>query len=265
VSLIEYDLYRGQIDRVATAIERLKTFEPSNGYYLAYSGGKDSDTILALAEMAGVKFDAHYNLTTVDPPEPVYHIRKHKKVQISRPELNMFQLIVKKRMLPTRLYRFCCEYLKERGGKGRLVLTGIRSQESYKRAKRGMIETCYTDSSKTYLHPIIDWSTADVWEFIRTNKIEYCKLYDEGFKRLGCVMCPYSNMKKEAERFPKIAKLYKKAIIKAVELKCIETQNKTSKAITKFKSGEDMYNWWLSGKSFKSWDSKDRDTLWFFE
>jgi len=39
------------------------------GYYLAFSGGKDSIALYRLAEMAGVKFDAHYSMTTIDPPE----------------------------------------------------------------------------------------------------------------------------------------------------------------------------------------------------
>ena len=51
------------------AIERLKAFEPADGYYLAYSGGKDSDCIKILAQLSGVKFEAVHNLTTVDAPE----------------------------------------------------------------------------------------------------------------------------------------------------------------------------------------------------
>lgn len=58
------------------AMERLKAFEPEDGYFLAYSGGKDSDCIKILAQLAGVKFEAVHNLTTVDAPEtvPVYKI-----------------------------------------------------------------------------------------------------------------------------------------------------------------------------------------------
>ena len=57
------------VDKVTIAIERFQDFEPPEGYYLAFSGGKDSQTIYHLAQEAGVKFDAHYNLTTVDPTE----------------------------------------------------------------------------------------------------------------------------------------------------------------------------------------------------
>lgn len=60
-----------KINKVEQAIERFRLFGPEDGYWLAYSGGKDSTVILALAKMAGVKFEAHYSCTSVDPPELV--------------------------------------------------------------------------------------------------------------------------------------------------------------------------------------------------
>lgn len=109
------------------AIQYLKTFEPeSEPYYLCYSGGKDSDCIRILAELAGVRHDINHNLTTVDAPETVRYIRTIPNVIINRPELSMWQLIVKKKMPPTRLARYCCEELKEKGGKGRIKVTGVR-------------------------------------------------------------------------------------------------------------------------------------------
>ena len=62
MALKELTLFDGKIDKVTRSIERLKTFEPPEGYYLAFSGGKDSVVIKHLADMAGVKYDAHYNL-----------------------------------------------------------------------------------------------------------------------------------------------------------------------------------------------------------
>lgn len=76
MSLIEHNLF-GKIDKVQQAIDRFKAFEPEDGYYLAFSGGKDSVVIKRLAEMANVKFDAHYNITSVDPPELVKFIKRH--------------------------------------------------------------------------------------------------------------------------------------------------------------------------------------------
>jgi len=47
-------------NKVEVAIDRLQSFEPKEGYYLAFSGGKDSQCIYELAKMAGVKFNAFY-------------------------------------------------------------------------------------------------------------------------------------------------------------------------------------------------------------
>lgn len=58
--------------KVEVAIERLKAFEPPDGFYLAFSGGKDSIVVKKLADMAQVKYDAHYSVTSVDPPELMY-------------------------------------------------------------------------------------------------------------------------------------------------------------------------------------------------
>lgn len=120
------------------AIQYLKMFEPeSEPYYLCYSGGKDSDCIRILAELAGVKHDINHNLTTVDAPETVRYIRTIPNVIIHRPELTMWQLIVKHKMPPTRIARYCCKELKEKGGKGRIKVTGVRWDESQNRKENG--------------------------------------------------------------------------------------------------------------------------------
>jgi phosphoadenosine phosphosulfate reductase len=94
---------------VDVAIERIRMFEPPEGYWLAYSGGKDSDVILELAKMAGVRHEAHYNLTTVDPPELVRYIMDvHPKVIIDKPKESMWRLIVRKGSPPYRNSRYCC-------------------------------------------------------------------------------------------------------------------------------------------------------------
>ena len=62
-------------DKVEKAIMRLQAYEPEEGYFLCFSGGKDSCVIKALADMAGVKYDAHYSVASVDPPELVRFIK----------------------------------------------------------------------------------------------------------------------------------------------------------------------------------------------
>jgi len=148
----------GILDKVAIAIERLKTFEPPEGYYLCHSGGKDSIVIYELAKMAGVQFDAHYSLTTIDPPELVYFIREHyKDVFIERPKLPFLTVLTEKGF-PLRQSRWCCDLYKEKGGHARICLTGIRAEESAKRRKRNMVETCFKDTTKRFVHVIFDWS-----------------------------------------------------------------------------------------------------------
>lgn len=138
-------------DKVDKAIMRLQAYCPQEGYYLCFSGGKDSCVIKALADMAGVKYDAHYSVSSVDPPELVRFIKeKHPDVIFDYPRdrdgnvVTMWNLIPKKTMPPTRIVRYCCAALKEQGGKGRLKVTGVRWDESSRR-KRSHGEVTFAD------------------------------------------------------------------------------------------------------------------------
>lgn len=123
-------------EKEARAIQYLRSFEPEDEpYFLCYSGGKDSDVIRILADLAGVKHEIHHNLTTADAPETVRYIQSIPSVIIDRPEITMWELIPKKLTPPTRLARYCCSELKERGGTGRLKITGVRWDESRNRAE----------------------------------------------------------------------------------------------------------------------------------
>lgn len=104
---------------------------------MCYSGGKDSDCIRILADLAGVKHDIVHNLTTVDAPETVRYIQSIPNVHIEMPKYSMWQLIEKKKIPPTRLIRYCCDELKEKGGKGRVKVTGVRWAESASRKQNG--------------------------------------------------------------------------------------------------------------------------------
>lgn len=163
----------GEVDKVQIAIDRLKAFEPKEGYYLAFSGGKDSQCIYHLAEMAGVKFDAHYNITSVDPPELIQFIKKnYPNVSRDYPRdsdgkvVTMWNLIPKHTIPPTRMARYCCAELKEASGKGRVTVTGVRWAESERRKKLHGVANVQTKSKK-----IID-------EALQTNPS--AKLNDRG-------------------------------------------------------------------------------------
>ena len=261
----------GVIDKVKIAIDRLWTFEPAEGYYLAFSGGKDSQCIYHLAKEAGVKFDAHYNLTTVDPPELVYFIREnYPDVSIDKPKKTMWQLIIENGGPPTRIQRYCCRELKERGGEGRITVTGVRWAESIRRKNtrglaefmgekvkdmvlfsdndemRQMMENCQK-KGKFVLNPIIDWEDADVWEYIHSRGLKYCKLYDEGFTRLGCIGCPMAgkNRINEFKRWPKYKAQYIRTFDKVVK----NRKAKGMKCI--WETAEDVMNWWIYGTEKK--------------
>ena len=204
-----------------------------------FSGGKDSQCIYHLAKMAGVKFDAHYNVTTVDPPELMQFIKKnYPDVIWELPELTMWELIVKEGIPPMRNKRYCCRILKERGGNNRIVLTGVRACESPKRMGRTMVRHCNKEA-KTEVKVIIDWTDVEVWEFLRTNKIKHCKLYDEGFDRLGCVGCPNSNRKHGFNRWPTIKQKY----IQSFE-KMINSRKERGKRCA-WKTGQEVFDWWV--------------------
>jgi phosphoadenosine phosphosulfate reductase len=240
--LIYRNLFGEIENKIDQAIEVIKQYEPPEGYYVAFSGGKDSVIILDLVRRAGVKHDAHLAMTTVDPPEVYQFVREYYPDVIwERPKRSMFQLIVDKGMLPTRVARFCCAALKEIGGKNRLVVTGIRHQEGTRRANREIYEQSLRDKTKWFLNPIITWTTEEVWEYIKINKLPYCRLYDVGYERLGCIMCPLQGTKGmllDKERFPKYYRAYLRAIERMLKKHPTKWQGNTV---------EDIMYWWIYG------------------
>jgi phosphoadenosine phosphosulfate reductase len=226
------------------AIEILKEFEPPEGYYLAFSGGKDSCVIKALADMAGVKYDAHYSVTTIDPPDLVYFIKRyHKDVIFDHPEMPLLKKLETKGF-PLRQARWCCELYNENGGGGRLVITGIRAEESSRRAKRRLVETCYRGTGKRYLNIIKDWTSLDVWLFIKRNNLPYCSLYDEKWERIGCLFCPNESVKRkqmQMRKYPQYEVAFRRAFSRLYQNRI----NADNDSVKRWKDGDAMFNWWI--------------------
>ena len=221
--------------------------------------------------MAGVKFRAVMKVTTLDNPELMKFVRKnYPDVIMERPEINFYKLIIKKKSLPTRVIRYCCQYLKEQSGGGTVTILGIRRAESNRRSKRNELELsnrkysntldqfnidnknqilCINGKDKILLNPIIDWQTTrDVWGFIRSEKLEYCELYDRGYQRIGCMFCPMASARsKQRDRinYPGV----ERGIKKSIQALC----NNSDYGLPFDNDVDEIFNWWISNDSVKNY------------
>lgn len=106
-------------EHVKRSIELVRNLETDKIYNLGFSGGKDSVVLLDIAKRSGVKFEAVYSNTTIDPPGTIPFIREnYPEVKIVNPRESFLQLVARKG-LPSRQRRFCCEILKENYGIGK--------------------------------------------------------------------------------------------------------------------------------------------------
>ena len=129
------------VDLVRKAERLALSYDSENGYYNTFSGGKDSQCLYHIVKLAGVTHKTHMNLTSVDPPEVIRFVRTHyPDVELIKPKDSIFNIAVKRRILPTMRVRWCCEEYKEMAGEGKVTLIGIRHSESARRAKRNEVE-----------------------------------------------------------------------------------------------------------------------------
>lgn len=222
---------------------------------IAYSGGKDSDVILQLAKEAGIRYEAIYKNTTIDPPGTITHV-KEMGARIIRPKESFFQLIARKG-LPSMRRRFCCEVLKEYKILDKCVI-GVRKEESTARAKRYNEPTrCRWYGAKKeenhveQIMPILDWTNDDVKEFIVDRNIKLAQVYLDGggkidvTKRLGCMCCPLQSAKKRIESFKQYPNMVK-AYIRAAQ-KFLDTHPKSKKY-------SNVYVWFARDVFYQSTD-----------
>lgn len=273
------------MDKEQTAVARLKEAAlMSETYYqkpliVTTSGGKDSDVCISLALAAGIDFEVQHNHTTADAPETVYHVRdtfrrleeKGIKCTINwhtykGQPVTLWSLIPQKLMPPTRTVRYCCSVLKESGGAGRMITTGVRWAESVsRRNKRGIFESMPHDLSKKVIinndnadtrllfescklqakricNPIVDWTDYDVWSYIHAEKIPVNPLYQCGFHRVGCIGCPMAGKKGREFEFARYP-TYQRAYIRAFDRMLQERQNRGLPC--DWQDGKDVFHWWM--------------------
>ena len=192
---------------------------------IAYSGGKDSDVILELARMSGIKYRAIYKNTTIDPPGTIAHA-KENGAEVLQPKKRFFELVAKNGA-PGRFNRHCCRILKEYKVLDRAIM-GVRKAESTRRTEsyNEPTECRFYGSKKQHVeafYPILEWSDQDVVDFIEARNIKIHPLYfrEDGSidpkRRLGCMCCPLASTKKRLAQFrerPNMVKAYIRAMQK---------------------------------------------------
>ena len=175
---------------VAESIDYLREHEPQEGYYVGFSGGKDSIVTLELCRMAGVKHQAFYSCTRIDPPEVVRFIRQeYPDVTFLFGSMTMWDG-VKTKMPPLGIYKWCCDVLKKHPAASIPLMSrvmGIRAEESTLRSMRPRNDMW---NKFNVYKPVFAWKEWHVWDFIDSNGLKYPCLYDEGFDRIGCIVCP---------------------------------------------------------------------------
>ena len=256
------------VDLIRKAERMALRLDPKNGFYNTFSGGKDSQCLYHLVKLAGVKAKTHMNLTSVDPPEVIRFVKQHyPDVELIKPKMSIYEMAKRKHILPTRMFRWCCAEYKEMSGAGKVTLIGVRKQESARRAKREEVSVsikgkrneqtfdqwseheeqmvaCVGGKDKILVSPIMYWTEKDVWEFLNANNIPHCKLYDEGYRRIGCICCPMSNYKsklRDIERFPHVKRKWLETIQHLIDNGYMNRN---------FSDAETGFRWWISDKSF---------------
>ena len=259
--------FRSKLEHSVTLLRKAeglaKMYDNDDGFFLAFSGGKDSQALYHVTKMAGVLFKGHFSPTSVDPPDLIRFIKnEYPSVEWGHLDFSIYQRAVERRILPTMRVRWCCADFKETAGAGKVTLIGIRKEESARRAKRHEVEVsnkkfsgsldefedwskaeierktkrktkrkinedefsvksdsevhCINGKDSILISPIFDWTEKDIWYFLNDIiKAPHCKLYDEGYKRIGCILCPMSSPKskqRDIERFPHVKRNWIKAI-----------------------------------------------------
>lgn len=270
--------------KIDYSISLIKRAEPialqyqEYGMIVAVSGGKDSTVLAHLVKLAGVRHRLEHNLTTIDAPETVRYIKEtYPGIIINRPEKNFWQICEHAKFLPTQNCRFCCQKLKERTGALTVTLTGVRHEESFRRKQREEVEimtrrrhpdyvkgsfdqfdehrevesTCIRGKDKLIVNPILSWTEKDVWEYIHHFNLPYNPLYCEGFRRVGCVLCPMASTKeiwREVLRFPR----YYQAYLRMIQRIYDEREKSDSGNVWHGLTPEQIFAWYASKKSLET-------------
>ena len=174
--------------------------------YVSFSGGKDSLVTLDLTRSAVKKpVKVFFANTGIEFPETVDFARRfceENDIELIEVKVNeTFWENLPSFGPPAKDFRWCCKVCKlapinsvieDCTGTGRTCLTidGKRRFESFMRSRIKPKEENPFIPGQVSVFPIRNWRAIEVWLYIFYRKLEYNPLYDEGFERVGCWLCP---------------------------------------------------------------------------
>ncbi len=189
---------------------------------VAYSGGKDSLGVLLLVwKVLGPNFKIFFADTGLELPEVlenIQNIAKDLKMEsnlIIESANDIFWDLINSFGPPGRDYRFCCHSLKAQqimkiintiyDGEKVLVFLGSRQYESLNRMRSKLIYVNSFIPLQIAATPIKSWNALTLWLFILFEPVKdfeseslldvsITPLYYKGHERLGCYLCPASNL-----------------------------------------------------------------------
>lgn len=110
---------------------------------------------------------------------------------------------------PARRLRWCCTVHKTAPVINKLceihninrihsmMITGVRGDESASRAEYDELSLGKKMPGQHSFHPLLEWSSAEVFLYIYSQELPMNTAYKYGFNRVGCIMCPNSSEKHE--------------------------------------------------------------------
>ncbi len=169
---------------------------------VSFSGGKDSLVVLNLTRKAVRQFEAFFVDTGLEFPETTkfvedYAAKNQIKIHIEHAG-HAFEENFPAFGPPAKDFRWCCKVCKlgpitsslSLYKKGVITIDGKRRYESFSRGNINTVEKNPFVPNQVGVYPIKDWRAIEVWLYIHMEKLEYNRLYDQGFERIGCWLCP---------------------------------------------------------------------------
>ncbi len=68
-------------------------------------------------------------------------------------------------------------------------VTGLRREQSVTRTDLAPIEIDENHGGILKINPLLEWSEEQVWEYAKIHRVPVSRLYDQGYRSIGCAPC----------------------------------------------------------------------------